>query len=230
MPLAGTSWLMYPKLELYSQFLIRSERRKLPIWKWNTDYIVDYIHHSTFYIIFTDYHTRIDEHTLSTVRHRRRLTNITSPSLKQQPSILKSRTHKRSRTAPTPYSNYGQDESYIPQQTSFSGYTQQRENATVGGPEATVNISVPEASQNSSVVQPRSLLHQLNNDSGLSASALESPQLFKINKNESVPFSPSQVCHLYIEYPCFVLSKKEKHTSEECFFLFFYQRQFSPSP
>ena len=152
--------------------------------------------------LLLDYHTRIDENVLSTVRHRRRLTNITSPSLKQQPSILKSRSRKRSRTAPIPYQGYQQENTGYPQQQQQEDIPAviKSEPSSVAAPPTDVEIAVPVTNNqdaSSSLAADTSYSAQaiksLSNDSGLSETVLESPQLFKLNKSGNLPFSPSQV-------------------------------------
>lgn len=114
-----------------------------------------------------DFYARIDSYSLSTLKNRKGLIPLTSPSLKQ-PSILKTK-HKKSRTS-KPYGN--KSAASLGDQVEGSSHQ-------VAGLSCQVESSVE--------------CKTLSDSAELNCSSLESPLLFRVSKSESSSFSPSQV-------------------------------------
>lgn len=121
---------------------------------------------STNDLSVSDFYARIDSYSLSTLKNRKGLIPLTSPSLKQ-PSILKTK-HKKSRTS-KPYGN--KSAASLGDQVEGSSHQ-------VAGLSCQVESSVE--------------CKTLSDSAELNCSSLESPLLFRVSKSESSSFSPSQ--------------------------------------
>ncbi|XP_067930138.1 transcriptional activator Myb-like isoform X1 [Watersipora subatra] len=110
-----------------------------------------------------EYHARIDQNSLSSIKNWNRLIPLTSPSLKQ-PSILKAK--RGPLTMSTPYQTDSRS-NYLRPNDTHATYTQVLDSS-----------------------HDKTLRRDLNET--LHYTSLESPQLFRVCKGESLPFSPSQ--------------------------------------
>lgn len=120
------------------------------------------------YLSILEFHARIDQNSLSTVKHWNSLIPLTSPSLKQ-PSILKSKIKRSNLTSSTPY-HCDSRQSVASNKSACNDSSQQ------------LAAFVSTSKRNSGELSD-----------SVDYTTLESPQLFRLCKNDSLPFSPSQV-------------------------------------
>lgn len=99
--------------------------------------------------------------------------------------------------APIPYPNYQEGQGYVQQENvplEPESMDATPLSSRQGGPSQTELSHSAVTDQSYSAMPAKSL----GNDSGLSETVLESPQLLKLNKSSNLPFSPSQVNVIYV--------------------------------